>query len=61
MTILLVCIQYIVINSVFQNEKKTDNLGQAKDRAQLTATSALSVVHVALLKEVIVTGPENNP
>ena len=36
-----------------------DNLAQAKDRAQLTATGAMSVVHVALLKEVLDRGQDN--
>lgn len=36
-----------------------DNLAQAKDRAQLTATGAMSVVHVALLKEVLDKGKDN--
>ena len=35
-----------------------DNIAQAKDRAQLTATGAMSVIHVALLKEVLDEGKD---
>ncbi len=42
-----------------QLDLKVDNLAQAKDRAQLTATGAMSVVHVALLKEVLDKGKNN--
>ena len=41
-------------------EDKQYSLTAAKDRAQLTATTAMSVVHVALLKSVIEGGPAAN-
>ena len=41
-------------------EDKQYSLTAAKDRAQLTATTAMSVVHVALLKSVIEGGPDAN-
>ncbi len=44
---------------LLQLDLKVDNLAQAKDRAQLTATGAMSVVHVALLKEVLDKGKDN--
>ena len=45
---------------LLQLDLKVDNLAQAKDKAQLTATGAMSVVHVALLKEVLAQGKDNN-
>ena len=41
-------------------QKQTEVLSQAKDRAQVTATGAMSVVQVALLRQVIDSGPDNN-
>ena len=35
-----------------RTEEKQTSLTAAKDRAQLTATTAMSVVHVALLKSL---------
>ncbi|KAI0235232.1 hypothetical protein LSAT2_014290 [Lamellibrachia satsuma] len=43
-----------------RTEEKQTSLTAAKDRAQLTATTAMSVVHVALLKSLIDGGPEAN-
>ena len=37
---------------IFQNAQRSENLMVAKDWAQMTATTAMSVVHVALLKSV---------
>ena len=41
-------------------DNENDKLSQAKDRAQLTATTAMSTVHVALLKAILDQGPESN-
>ena len=43
-----------------KRDNETDELTQAKDRAQLTATTAMSTVHVALLKAILDQGPESN-
>ena len=43
-----------------KSEDNQYSLTAAKDRAQLTATTAMSVVHVALLKAIIDGGPEAN-
>ena len=50
------------LHCLFQDklDNETDNLSQAKDRAQLTATTAMSTVHVALLKAILDQGPESN-
>ena len=36
-------------------------LEQAKDRAQITAATSMSIVHVALLKDTLDAGRDNNP
>ena len=41
-------------------QEKQSTLSAAKDRAQLTATTAMSVVHVALLKSLVDGGPDAN-
>ena len=43
-----------------RTEEKHTSLTAAKDRAQLTATTAMSVVHVALLKSLVDGGPGAN-
>ena len=45
---------------MFQNTDNETKLAEAKDRAQLTATTAMSVVHVALLRSLIGGGPAAN-
>ena len=42
------------------SERRRFSLTAAKDRAQLTATTAMSVVHVALLKSIIDAGKDSN-
>jgi hypothetical protein len=42
-----------------KNAQGNATLAVAKDRAQTTATTAMSVVHVALLKSVLDNGPDN--
>ncbi len=46
---------------VFQTEASSDMLASSKDRAQLTAATAMSVANVALLRELLDKGPERNP
>lgn len=46
--------------AIKQKEEKTDSLVQAKDRGQATATAAMSIVNISLLKEVIDKGPGYN-
>ena len=43
-----------------QNAAKENSLSEAKDRAQLTATTAMSVVHVTLLRSLLQGGEANN-
>ena len=43
-----------------ETQGQTETLSNAKDRAQMTATGAMSIVQVALLREVIDSGPEGN-
>ena len=51
-----------ILATSFQEDaqKQTEVLSQAKDRAQLTATGAMSVIQVALLRQVIDSGNEMN-
>ena len=62
---------YIIIIIIFKyvsgafteqprTEEKQTSLTAAKDRAELTATTAMSVVHVALLKSLVNGGPGAN-
>ncbi len=43
---------YIFKQYMLQNAERTSYLTVAKDRAQMTATTSMSVVHVAVLKAV---------
>ncbi|KAI0219308.1 hypothetical protein LSAT2_029119 [Lamellibrachia satsuma] len=43
-----------------QNESKAVHLVEAKDRATITATVAMSVVHVAYLRAIVVAGPDSS-
>lgn len=43
-----------------QEKIRNDELTQSKDRGQFAAQTAMSVVQIALLKEVVDRGPENN-
>lgn len=40
--------------------KKLTSIEQAKDRAQVTAATSMSIVHVALLKELLDAGPQGD-
>ena len=42
---------------IFQNEEKNDTLTEAKDKAQIAATTAMLVIHIGLLIDVIGRGP----
>ena len=42
---------------MFQNEEKNDTLTEAKDKAQIAATTAMLVIHIGLLVDTIERGP----
>ncbi len=46
---------------LFQADTSSGMLARSKDRAQLTASTAMSVANVALLRELLDRGPEANP
>ena len=44
----------------FQEKTENDALTLSKDRGQFAANTAMSIIQIALLKEVIENGPEHN-
>jgi len=55
-----VCPVLVCITCVLQNDSQLFQIHEAKDRAQLTTTTALLVAHVSLLKNLLDEGPEGN-
>ncbi len=51
---------FIYLFISFQTQKHHDQLTQSKDKAQLAATTAMSVVNVALLRDILDQGPDRN-